>query len=215
MKNLLALLCFLSIFENYLRITALQVPIIVHNSWNKNTRSIGRLSLYCSFRADNLVDIAQISLLCNSPSHVVLDTLVSKSTCGSPAFVKQQFIEKIRFQYNIINYFQNETRCSRFVLSFRGCSNIRNFILLTDAKLEIDEYLNIFIQSGYKTIFHETIKSFPSDILLKLKDQNASVELNGHSMGGVIATLFGMYLSEVEGVRVTKVVVFGMPAVRR
>ena len=92
-------------------------------------------------------------------------------------------------------------------LAFRGTSNLENVLVDLDVQLQLDKGLGIQLHQG----FSSAAKAVYEDVLPYL-DKTKPVQTTGHSLGGAIAVIVGMYLQR-EGFQLEQIITFGQPKV--
>lgn len=120
-------------------------------------------------------------------------------------------------QYSLINYAElPDSAVSYFYarspkgvqyLSFRGTANLENVLVDLDIQLKQDPALGIQLHQG----FSSAAKAAYQDVLPFL-DKTQPIETTGHSLGGAIAVIVGMYLQR-DGFQLQKIITFGQPKV--
>lgn len=92
-------------------------------------------------------------------------------------------------------------------LAFRGTSNLENVLVDLDVNLQMNKGLGIQLHQG----FSSAAKSVYDDVLPHL-DKTKPVQTTGHSLGGAIAVIVGMYLQR-DGFQLRNIITFGQPKV--
>lgn len=93
------------------------------------------------------------------------------------------------------------------VIAIRGTANAQNVMVDLDISLKQDEKLNIQVHQGFAI----SAAAVYEDVKLLLNKQQP-VETTGHSLGGAVAVLLGMYL-KVDGYNLQAITTFGQPKV--
>jgi predicted lipase len=93
------------------------------------------------------------------------------------------------------------------VITIRGTANAQNVMVDLDINLKKDEALGIQVHQGFAlsaAAVYEDVKP--------LLNKGMPVETTGHSLGGAVAVLLGMYL-QVDGYNLQAITTFGQPKV--
>lgn len=100
------------------------------------------------------------------------------------------------------------------ILSFRGSSNIQNWIInLSFNQVAYSRCANCKVHNGFYTGFNIVKTTIISQIqTLKSLHRDAKIYITGHSLGGAFAILAGPDVKETFG-GVTEVLTFGQPRV--
>lgn len=106
-----------------------------------------------------------------------------------------------RVQY-VLN-FNNARRIQ--VISVRGTDNNVNVDLDLDTKGVLDRKSGIFMHNGFRT----AARDIYADLKPRLKP-GYTTYLTGHSLGGAVAAILGIYLT-VDGDKVGRIATFGQP----
>ena len=92
-------------------------------------------------------------------------------------------------------------------IAIRGTANLENVMLDLDLELKPDTALDIKLHQG----FGSAAKAVYTDIKPYLNEK-LPVHITGHSLGGAIAVILGLYLQQ-EDYAVTQIITFGQPKV--
>jgi len=92
-------------------------------------------------------------------------------------------------------------------ISVRGTANLENVLVDLEFKLQQNKTVNIPLHQG----FSEAAKAIYDDIIPHL-NQNLTITITGHSLGGAIAVILAMYLDSAH-YSVDSVITFGQPKV--
>ncbi|MFT2098772.1 lipase family protein [Marinomonas sp. 2405UD66-6] len=118
----------------------------------------------------------------------------------------QVLLHKATIQSSQVNYFISEAAGVQ-TIGVRGTANLENVMLDLSVSLQSDSLLNIKLHQG----FSGGAKAVYDDIKPYLSIDKP-IHLTGHSLGGAIAVVLGMYLTQ-EGYQVEQVITFGQPKV--
>ncbi|MEM9470402.1 MAG: lipase family protein [Pseudomonadota bacterium] len=91
------------------------------------------------------------------------------------------------------------------VISVRGTDNDANVELDLDTKGVLDRKSGIFMHNGFRT----AARDIYADLKPRLKP-GYTTYLTGHSLGGAVAAILGIYLT-VDGYKVGRIATFGQP----
>lgn len=119
--------------------------------------------------------------------------------------------EQILIHQNImpgsnVSYFLSQSQGVQ-TLSIRGTANLENALVDLNLSLRDDETLNIKLHQG----FAFAAKAVYLDVKTHL-DLTKPLYITGHSLGGAIAVILGMYLT-IEDAHIAQIVTFGQPKV--
>ncbi|MDI1224138.1 MULTISPECIES: lipase family protein [Acinetobacter] len=103
----------------------------------------------------------------------------------------------------------DQTKSPFIEVAIRGTASFDDVIHDLDTKARLDKRLNIPIHSGFHFIAQD-IYAFLQKKFSGEKFRNYSFRIYGHSLGGAVANIVGMYLHE-DGRRVSMIVTFGAP----
>jgi len=93
------------------------------------------------------------------------------------------------------------------VIAIRGTANAQNVLVDLDISLKNDNALGIQVHQGFAisaAAVYEDVKS--------LLNKQQPIETTGHSLGGAVAVLLGMYLQK-DGYNLQAITTFGQPKV--
>ncbi len=105
-----------------------------------------------------------------------------------------------------VSYFLSRSQGAQ-TLSIRGTANLENALVDLNLSLRDDKTLNIKLHQG----FASAAIAVYNDVQPFL-DLNEPIYITGHSLGGAIAVILGMYLS-LEDAQISQIVTFGQPKV--
>jgi hypothetical protein len=91
------------------------------------------------------------------------------------------------------------------VIAVRGTSNVENTIVDIDYVLTADELLGIELHKG----FAQSTQNIYPELKAKLH-KDYTIHITGHSLGGAVAVILGMYLDK-QGYTTGDIVTFGQP----
>ena len=92
-------------------------------------------------------------------------------------------------------------------VAIRGTANVQNVMVDLDVNLKQDTQLGIQVHQGFSSAALAVYHDLQSSIK---KDQ--PIQTTGHSLGGAVALLLGMYLKQ-EGYQLASIITFGQPKV--
>lgn len=93
------------------------------------------------------------------------------------------------------------------LIAVRGTSNLANARVDAEFLPEPDEKLGIHLHRGFAVAAREILGELPANL-----KKDYATTITGHSLGGAIAVILGMYL-DADGYRVESIVTFGQPKV--
>ena len=93
------------------------------------------------------------------------------------------------------------------LIAVRGTSNVENAVVDIDYVLTPDKILEINLHKG----FAQSSQNIYQELKAKLH-KDYTIHLTGHSLGGAVALILGMYLDK-QGYAVGEIVTFGQPKV--
>jgi len=115
--------------------------------------------------------------------------------------IHQAVLADSQVSYFLVNHKGVQT------IAVRGTANLQNAMVDIDLALQPDAKLNIILHQG----FASAARAIYQDIQTYL-DPTLPVQTTGHSLGGAIAVILSMYLTQ-DDYQVTQVVTFGQPKV--
>ena len=115
--------------------------------------------------------------------------------------IHQAVLPNSQVSYFLVNHKGVQT------IAVRGTANLQNAMVDIDLALQPDAKLNIILHQG----FASAARAIYQDIQTYL-DPTLPVQTTGHSLGGAIAVILSMYLTQ-DDYQVTQVVTFGQPKV--
>mgnify|MGYP000219569108 CR=1 FL=1 len=140
--------------------------------------------------------------------------LLSDASYATPAVIEKRLqnvnytlVHHAELPDSAVSYFLSRSPLGSQQLAFRGTSNLENVLVDLDVQLQLDTRLGIQLHQG----FSSAAKAVYKDVLPYL-DKTKSVQTTGHSLGGAIAVIVGMYLQR-DGFQLSNVVTFGQPKV--
>ncbi len=93
------------------------------------------------------------------------------------------------------------------IVAIRGTSNIENTILDISVKLTVDPLTGIRLHDGFSLAAKKLYTS-----LKQWVKKDYQINTTGHSLGGAVALIVGMYL-DVESFNINQIITFGQPKV--
>jgi hypothetical protein len=93
------------------------------------------------------------------------------------------------------------------LIAVRGTSNVENAVVDIDYVLTADKILGIELHKG----FAQSSQSIYQELKPKLR-KDYTIQLTGHSLGGAVAVILGMYLDK-QDYQTGEIVTFGQPKV--
>ncbi len=93
------------------------------------------------------------------------------------------------------------------IISVRGTSNIENAMVDISLKLMVDESTGVHLHEGFSFAAKQVYKE-----LKPLLKPDYKINLTGHSLGGAVALILGIYLDAYQ-FNIEQVVTFGQPKV--
>jgi triacylglycerol lipase len=136
--------------------------------------------------------------------------LRSKAAYSDPAVIKKQIprTSYISTTSEDIQYFIENPAGKDFqLITIRGTKGKKNVWEDIEFQRTKDNKLNIFVHAG----FDKSARSVYEDILTHL-DRSKKIHITGHSLGGAVAVLLGLYLDK-DNYKVERVVTFGQPKI--
>jgi hypothetical protein len=107
-----------------------------------------------------------------------------------------------------VSYFLTQTSQNNTqMIAVRGTANLQNVMVDLDVNLKLDEKLGIQVHQG----FADAATAVYNDLKAHInKDQ--PIHTTGHSLGGAVAVILGMYLQQ-DDYNLQSVITFGQPKV--
>jgi len=106
-----------------------------------------------------------------------------------------------------VSYYLARSSSGLQQLAFRGTANLENVLVDLDVQLQLDKGLGIQLHQGFSAAAKAVYEN-----ALPYLDKTKPVQTTGHSLGGAIAVIVGMYLQR-DGFQLTHVITFGQPKV--
>jgi triacylglycerol lipase len=139
--------------------------------------------------------------------------LLSSASYQSPDRIKEKLqivhyslIKAAELPNSAVSYFYARSPKGVQYLSFRGTANLDNVLVDLDIQLKQDPSLGIQLHQGFSSAAQAAYK----DVLFL--DKTKPIQTTGHSLGGAVAVIVGMYLQR-DGFQLQKIVTFGQPKV--
>ena len=134
-------------------------------------------------------------------TYLETDTLESRLQIQGPQLMHQSLISDSQVSYFLSTAKDVQT------IAVRGTANLQNAMIDLTVSLQADPVLDIKLHQG----FASAARAIYADMKPYLnKDQ--AIHITGHSLGGAIAVILGMYL-QTDGYAVTQIITFGQPKV--
>lgn len=140
--------------------------------------------------------------------------LLSAASYAAPEIIEQRLqnvnytlVHHAELAESAVSYFLTRSPLGVQQLAFRGTSNLENVLVDLDVQLQLDKRLGIQLHQGFSAAAEAVYED-----ALPFLDKTKSVQTTGHSLGGAIAVIVGMYLQR-DGFQLTNVVTFGQPKV--
>jgi len=129
---------------------------------------------------------------------------------------------KTKYKKKLVGIYRlNETDGLAFILkdtkeevitvAIRGSANIKNWIVDAEYRKEYDEKAKVWLHRGFKKASRELLDTI-RPVLDKYNGLGYRIDVTGHSLGGAMAVILGMYL-EVYYYTQRRIVTFGQPKV--
>ncbi|RCX02014.1 lipase (class 3) [Marinomonas foliarum] len=135
------------------------------------------------------------------------DTYLESSTLEQRLIEQgQALVHQSLISLSQVSYFLSRSKKVQ-TIAIRGTANLENAMLDLDLQLQPDTLLDIKLHQGFGSgakAVYEDIKPFLT--------QDQPIQLTGHSLGGAIAVILGMYLQN-DGYPVEQIITFGQPKV--
>ena len=161
------------------------------------------LLLVCSWGANAATDFSlikqrgELASLAYSDAADIQTTLQSKNI----KLVDQKVLPGTE-----VSYFLTQVNGAQ-IISVRGTANLKNVMVDLDVNLKLDEKLGIQVHQG----FADAAAAVYGDLQAHInKDQ--PIHTTGHSLGGAVAVILGMYLQK-DGYKLQSIITFGQPKV--
>ena len=100
----------------------------------------------------------------------------------------------------------NELTKTQFI-SIRGTSNIENSIIDISLKLVTDERTGLRLHQGFSFAARQVYANLQSSL-----EKGYTINISGHSLGGAVALILGMYL-DLDEYKIGQITTFGQPKV--
>jgi triacylglycerol lipase len=168
-----------------------------------------------------LLSLVMVSPLLSQKAFCALDFLTIKKSAqlSAVSYAKPDLIAKRlpRLSYELIHhtelpdsavsYYLARSSSGLQQLAFRGTSNLENVLVDLDVQLQLDKNLGIQLHQGFSIAAKVAYEN-----ALPYLDKSKPVQTTGHSLGGAIAVIVGMYLQR-DGFQLEQVITFGQPKV--
>jgi triacylglycerol lipase len=168
-----------------------------------------------------LLSLAIVSPLLSQKALCALDFSAIKTSAqlSAVSYVKPNLMaERLpRLRYELIHhtelpgsavsYYLARSSSGMQQLAFRGTSNLENVLVDLDVQLQLDKHLGIQLHQGFSMA-----AKVAYDNALPYLDKSQPIQTTGHSLGGAIAVIVGMYLQR-DGFQLKHVITFGQPKV--
>lgn len=118
----------------------------------------------------------------------------------------QNLVHQATIPESQVSYFLSESKGVQ-TIAIRGTANLENAMMDLDIELQPDAKLDILLHKGFASGARAVYKDIKPYI-----DADKPVQITGHSLGGAIAVVLAMYLTQ-DDYRVTQVITFGQPKV--
>ena len=158
------------------------------------------LFTYTVFAAPNFTHIKQGALLSNIAYSET--THIEKQLNN----IELPLIKQAALSGTEVSYFVTHVNGVQ-VIAIRGTANAQNVMVDLDINLKKDETLGIQVHQGFAGSAAAVFKD-----VTPLLNKDMPVETTGHSLGGAVAVLLGMYL-QVDGYDLQAITTFGQPKV--
>jgi hypothetical protein len=155
----------------------------------------------------------------NSNSHSSFKLIKQSALLSAASYDKTDLIAKRLqvFDYALVHhaelpvsavsYYLARSSSGLQQLAFRGTANLENVLVDLDVQLQLDKDLGIQLHQGFSAAAKAVY-----DNALPYLDKTKPVQTTGHSLGGAVAVIVGMYLQR-DGFQLTNVITFGQPKV--
>ena len=144
--------------------------------------------------------IKQQALLANA-AYAPVEELASLLKAGDLKLAKYKLLPATQVSYFLTHVNGVQT------VAIRGTANVQNVMVDLDVNLKQDTQLGIQVHQGFSSAALAVYNDLKSSIK---KDQ--PIQTTGHSLGGAVALLLGMYLKQ-DGYPLTSIITFGQPKV--
>ncbi|MFQ3171384.1 MAG: triacylglycerol lipase [Oleispira sp.] len=168
-----------------------------------------------------LLSFVMASALLSQKAFSALDFLAIKTAAqlSAVSYVRPDLIDKRLPQLNYalvhyaelpdsaVSYYLAHTTSGLQQLAFRGTTNLENVLVNIDVQLQLNTNLGIQLHQGFSTAAKAAYEN-----VLPYLDKSKPVQTTGHSLGGAIAVIVGMYLQR-DGFQLDQIITFGQPKV--
>ncbi|REG83311.1 lipase family protein [Marinomonas pollencensis] len=134
-------------------------------------------------------------------TYLEADTLESRLQIQGQRLVHQSLISDSQ-----VSYFLSTTKDVQ-TIAVRGTANLQNAMIDLTVSLQADPVLDIKLHQGFASAARAIYANMKPYL-----NKNQPIHITGHSLGGAIAVILGMYL-QTDGYAVTQVITFGQPKV--
>ena len=112
-------------------------------------------------------------------------------------------IDDAQIQYFLLRHSQS----GKQLIVVRGTANVENVVVDASIKLVKDELAHAYLHEGFAYGAKAVLNALAPDL-----NRQTGIDITGHSLGGAVAVVLGMYLDS-GGYRVDNLYTFGQPKV--
>jgi len=164
--------------------------------------------LFCALPYDSFsatppfADVKMLAMFSEASYHPAQTMTVLAKSYGY-TLKKHGNLEDAQLQYFLLNHSQS----GKQLIVIRGTANVENVVVDVSIKLVKDDFAQAMLHEGFSYSARSVLQ-----ILSDALDKNTPIDITGHSLGGAVALILGMYLDSAH-YRVDRIYTYGQPKV--